>query len=171
MRAKPSLEHIFSELYHVPPSVQKGYFKVKILELMLFLSGLDRKEDTLSSHSCSKSQVALAKEVCRHLTEHMDDKITIAALAKHFHVSPTLIKSSFKGVYGVSVYAHIRAQKMQAAAFALRQTDASVLEIAGQYGYDNGSKFAKAFKETLGMSPREYRVVQRSDVQSKAKDP
>ncbi len=158
MRAKPSLEHIFSELYHVPPTVRQGYFKVKILELMLFLSGLDEREGALSNHSCTKSQVALAKEVCCHLTEHMDKKITIETLAKRFHASPTMIKNSFKGVYGVSVYAYIRAQKMQAAAFALRQTDTPVLEIAGQYGYDNGSKFAKAFKETMGMSPREYRA-------------
>ena len=39
----------------------------------------------------------------------------------------------------------------------LRQTDRTVLDIAGQFGYDNGSKFAKAFRDTVGMSPTEYR--------------
>ena len=33
-----------------------------------------------------------------------------------------------------------------------------VLDIAGQFGYDNASKFAKAFRDVVGVSPREYRA-------------
>ena len=39
----------------------------------------------------------------------------------------------------------------------LRQTDRTVLDIAGQFGYDNGSKFAKAFRDVIGVSPNAYR--------------
>ena len=46
---------------------------------------------------------------------------------------------------------------MQSAARDLCSTNASVLEIAGRYGYDNASKFAKAFKDTMGASPSDYR--------------
>lgn len=35
-RSSQAIEHIFSELYSVPESIRKGYFKVKILELLLF---------------------------------------------------------------------------------------------------------------------------------------
>lgn len=41
MRATPQLEHIFAQLYQVPQSIQRGYFKVKVLELLLFLSCLE----------------------------------------------------------------------------------------------------------------------------------
>ena len=41
MRATPQMEHIFAQLYQVPQSIQRGYFKVKVLELLLFLSCLE----------------------------------------------------------------------------------------------------------------------------------
>ena len=54
--------------------------------------------------------------------------------------------------------AFLRAQKMHGAAALLRTTDRTVLDIAGQFGYDNASKFAKAFRDVVGVSPREYRA-------------
>ena len=87
----------------------------------------------------------------------MDERITLDMLAHAFHVSGTSIKNSFKAVYGASLYAFIRTQKMQAAAKRLAETDRSVLEIAGEFGYDNASKFAKAFRDALGMTPGEFR--------------
>lgn len=51
----------------------------------------------------------------------------------------------------------MRRQKMESAALMLRDTERSVLEIAGCFGYDNGSKFSKAFKDILGVTPAVYR--------------
>ena len=46
---------------------------------------------------------------------------------------------------------------MNAASDLLKNTDLTVLEIAGMCGYDNGSKFAKVFKDVTGLSPSSYR--------------
>ncbi len=160
-RANPSVAHIFSELYSVPAEIQKGYFKVKILELLLFLSVLDTKQDEYDVRTLSRSQVALAKEVSRYLSEHMETRITLKGLTEHFHMSGTYIKTAFRTVYGISLYAYIRGQKMESAAYMLQHTDKSVLEIAGAHGYDNGSKFASAFRDVKGMLPSEYRSQNR----------
>ena len=37
MRAADSIQHIFSELYHAPEDLRAGYFKLKVMELFLFL--------------------------------------------------------------------------------------------------------------------------------------
>lgn len=158
-RSGQSFEHIFSELYSVPEEIQKGYFKVKILELLLFLSVLDTKQDRVETRTFTKTQVALAKEVSRYMLEHMNDRITLDQLSERFHVSGTHIKNTFKGVYGVSLGAYIRTQKMESAAYMLEYTDKSILEIAGEHGYDNGSKFAGAFRDVKGMAPNEYRKL------------
>ena len=47
---------------------------------------------------------------------------------------------------------------MHGAAALLRETDRTVLDIACQFGYDNASKFARAFRDVIGVSPREYRA-------------
>ncbi len=155
-RSNESIEHIFSELYSVPEEIKKGYLKVKILELLLFLSAMEPKK-TEETKMVSAAHARLAKEVCRYLTERMDRKITLDMLAAVFHVSVTLIKTCFRDVYGVSVYSYIRTQKMEKAAVMLRETDLQITEIAGELGYDNSSKFARAFKDVKGVTPGEYR--------------
>lgn len=155
--SQPAVEHIFSELYSVPAQIRKGYFKVKVLELFLFLSCMDPHTDELSQRSYTNNQRLLAMQISRYLTEHMDSRITLDQMADHFHVSATQIKSSVKSVYGTSAYSFIRTQKMESAAKMLRDTDLSVSEIAGRYGYDNASKFAGAFKAVMGTTPKEYR--------------
>ena len=116
------------------------------------------EEAETKQHFVSRAQVSLAKAVCTYLTAHMDCRIPLEQLAKHFHVSGTQIKTSFKLVYGVSFFAYTRRQKMEAAALMLAETDRSVLEVAGCFGYDNGSKFSKAFKDIMGATPAEYRA-------------
>ena len=142
-RSSPRVKHVFSELYAVPEGIRKGYFKVKVLELLLFLSVLPVPPADLEQRCYSNTQVMLAKAVCQYLTDHMDSKITIQELSGQFNASATLIKSSFRGVYGMSPSAFLRAQKIHSAADLLRNSDRTVLDIAGQFGYDNASKFAK----------------------------
>lgn len=157
MRSTARLEHVFSELYSVPAEIQKGYFKVKILELLLFLSSLDEGLSQTEQYACSKSQVELAKKVCQFINTHMDSRLTIEQLAAKFYVSPAQLKKCFYSVYGESVQAYIRAYKMQSAAVCLETTDRAVAEIASAFGYDNSSKFSKAFRNVIGISPTEYR--------------
>lgn len=157
-RSNPSFEHIFSELYAVPAEIRTGYTKIKILELMLFLSVFDTASGVSDNRSVSPYQVSLAKSAAEYLTENMYEKITLEQIAVKFHVSGTVIKNAFKAVFGVSFYAYIKAQKMESAAYMLEYTDKSVIEIANAHGYDNASKFAAAFRSIKSMAPAEYRV-------------
>lgn len=157
MRAKPCFEHIFSELYTVPDDIKRGYFKIKVLELLLFLSGLDIDAEKDERKYFSKKQVETVKEVKQYLLNHIDEHITLEKLSKEFNISLTSMKTCFKGVYGIAIYSFIRHYKMQSAAVLLQQTDKNILEIAGMVGYENGSKFAGAFKEVMNVRPKEYR--------------
>jgi len=46
---------------------------------------------------------------------------------------------------------------MNKAAIMLKQTKENISEIAHKVGYNNSSKFASAFKDVIGKSPKEYR--------------
>ncbi len=154
-RSSARVEHVFSELYSVPERIRRGYFKVKILELVLFLSELPVQEEPM--RSLPRAQAALARRVCAYLTEHTESRVTSEELCARFGASESLIRTSFQGVYGLSPAAFLRAQKMHGAAELLRGTDRTVLDIAGQFGYDNPSKFARTFRDVIGVSPNEYR--------------
>ncbi len=165
-RSNASIDHVFSELYSVPETIKSGYYKVKVLELLLFLSEMNTSVRQEKHQHFTRSQVLLAKGVCEYMTQNMDKHITIERLAELFHISGTQLKNTFKGVYGISIYSYIRSQKMQAAGRMLRESDETVLEIAGKFGYENGSKFAKAFRAEMGMSPKVYRTASESKIKS-----
>lgn len=102
-------------------------------------------------------QKEIADKVHEMILSNLDRHITISELAQTLHVSPTQIKMCFHNSYGVPVYSYSRQCRMEAAAKRLRETDESILEIAGRYGYENGSKFSAAFRKVTGVSPSRYR--------------
>lgn len=102
-------------------------------------------------------QVKIIREIHDHLTEHMEQRVTIEELAHQYLINPTTLKTVFKEVYGNSLAAHMKEHRMEKAASLLRETDLSVAEIAGQVGYESQSKFTAAFKERFGKLPKEYR--------------
>ncbi len=51
--------------------------------------------------------------------------------------------------------------RFETAVRLLRETDATVLEIALEVGYEDPSHFSRAFKRIAGITPREYRRQQR----------
>ncbi|ROR23948.1 AraC family transcriptional regulator [Mobilisporobacter senegalensis] len=155
MRATDSVKHIFLELYKVPDKIKRGYFKLKVLELLLFLSAADVSEE--QRQYFPKNQVNTVKLIKEYLTDNLEHHDTLEELSARFNIPLTTMKLCFKGVYGTSIYAFMRAYRMQAAAVLLRQSTDNISVIAGRVGYANSSKFASSFKAIMGMSPLEYR--------------
>lgn len=156
IRENQGIKNIFAGYRNVPKGMRDGFFRLKLLELMLFLDNIEPQKTVVEANSIGR--VRLAKDAGAYMSERMDQKITVNELASHFHVSQTQLKNCFKAVYGMSIHAYIREQKMKTAAVMLKETDVPVLEIAGKYGFDNGSKFAKAFKDVMGTTPKAYRA-------------
>lgn len=157
MRTAESINHIFSELYTVPDEIKRGYFKLKILELFLFLSTVDVSQDQQAPQYFNRTQVECVKRIKAYLVGHLDQQFTLKELSQKFDISLTAMKTCFKGVYGTTIFAFIRGYRMQIAAEMLLKGKKSVTEIAGRVGYSNASKFAAAFKKELAMSPMQYK--------------
>ena len=157
IRGAPSIDHIFQELYAVPERIKLPYFRVKILELLLYLDALDLGAG-MEKPYFYRSQVETVKAIRTYLTEHLDRHITLEELSERFQMPLTTLKSCFKNVFGSPVNTYMRNYRMDRAAIFLRQEpSASVMEIAGRVGYDSASKFAAAFKAVKGKTPLEYR--------------
>ena len=157
MRANPSIEHIFSELYHIREQRKEGYMKIKILELLLFLSDLNTAEEVLQRNYYNQSQVALIKSVAAYIVEDLTVHHTIEQLSQKFKISTTALKNCFRGVYGTSIYSYLRTYRLQTAQKMLLETKLTVTEIANEVGYGNPNKFTSAFKEIYGVSPTEFK--------------
>ena len=105
----------------------------------------------------SAGQVETIRRVHDALTEDLASRITIDELSRRFLMNPSTMKEVFKAVYGRSIAAHIREHRMERAAALLRETDASMAEIAAAVGYESASKFSAEFRKACGVLPTEYR--------------
>lgn len=158
LRRNEHLSYIFREFYSIPDAVRQGYLKVKILEVLLFLTGMELPEYDSPKRKLSKHQVQIARDAHAYLDLHMNEHITIGELARQFQVSQTQLKDSFRLVYGTSVQGFICQRKMNAAAQLLKQTDRKIADIAAEFGYANASKFSTAFQRVMGKPPAQYRL-------------
>ena len=158
LHGHPAVEHIFSELYAVPEQIRIPYFKLKVMELLLFLEAAERPRRIDEPAYFYRTQVEKVKAIERYLTEHMDENITQRELSERFDIPQTGMKQCFKSVYGTSIGDWLLKYRMNRAAVLLREDrEKNVAEIAGMVGYDSPSKFAMAFKRVMQMSPVEYR--------------
>lgn len=157
MRAGTNIRHIFSELYDLPEEIRIPYLKIKILELLLFLSTQEITAVGGERRYFYKTQVDKVKAMKTFLAQDLTRHYTLEQLSEQFEFPLTSMKLCFKGVYGTSVYAYMKAYRMNAAALMLRQSDSNIVEIANRVGYDNASKFSAAFKSVMGMTPTAYR--------------
>ncbi len=157
MRAGASIDHIFSELYAVPEAIRASFFRIKVLELLLFLSVTPVPEHGGERAYFHKAQVEKVKAIMSLMTAHPEKRYTLEALSRSFDFPLTSLKACFKGVYGDSIYAYMKSYRMNLAAVRLRKTRESVTAIALAMGYDNASKFSAAFRAVMGLTPAEYR--------------
>ncbi len=155
---EPAIEHIFSELYHVPMKIKREYFKIKILELLLYLDALELSDHKEERPYFYKGQVEKIKAIQALLTSDLTKNYTIQELSVRFDIAQTPMKNCFKSVYGSPVFTYMRNYRMNYAASLLKMDKSlKVADVAGLVGYDSPSKFASAFRATMGKSPLEYR--------------
>lgn len=157
MRADEKIEHIFGELYNARAYRKSGYRKIKMLELLLFLSDLDVAAESQQTAYFSREQVARIKAVAAWMTEDLTRHATLEQLAARFGLSVTALTKGFRDVYGTSVYAYLRLFRLETARKLLLETALPVTEIAGRVGYENPNKFSSAFKKVYGLSPTMFR--------------
>lgn len=156
MRAKNEIEHIFSELYSVLDCLQRPYFKLKVQELLLFLSMVDVAEEKRREYYTSP-QVEIVKKIYKRLISNLQKRPTIEELSKKFLINTATLKNTFKGIYGKPIGTYMKEYCIRQAATMLRQTQSTIANIANEVGYENQSKFASAFRDVMKVSLTEYR--------------
>ena len=149
-------EAIFSYFYDQAPKFQKAYYKLKVLEIILYLLNLE-PVDTKQLDELHNEQAELVKKIHDHMLGNLKQRFTVEYLSKKYLINPTTLKKVFKTIYGDSIAAHIKKHKLEHAAAQLMNTEKTLAEISLEIGYENQSKFSAAFKEMYHATPREYR--------------
>ena len=151
-------EHIFGELYRVPAKIRIPYFRVKILELLLYLDAVTVPKNEDHQPYFYRTQVEKVKAIRRFLTEHISENFTQEELSRQFDIPMTAMKSCFRSVYGEAIGTWLAGYRMNLAAeLLLKEKETGIAEIGSRVGYSNAGKFTEAFKKIMKLTPSEYR--------------
>lgn len=83
---------------------------------------------------------------------------TLESTAAFFNMNPSYMTTLLKKRTGFSYKELVQTQRLTRAAQLLRNTEASITEIANVIGYENMSFFYRKFQQKFGCSPKEYRL-------------
>lgn len=156
IQSKDDIQHIFYGMCTIPTQARSLYYKLKIVELLLYLYYFDPAKEK-QKRFYARQQVDIVKQIEKQMTGEPGRRFTIEELAQQYCISPTALKSYFKGVYGKSIAAYMKEYRIRQAASLLRETNQSVADIAMSVGYESQSKFGASFKEMMKITPLEYR--------------
>ena len=152
------MEHIFGEMYRVPEKIRIPYFRVKILEMLLYLDTMSIPEEDGERSYFYRTQVEKVQAIRDFLAAHLSENYTQEELSRRFDLPLTAMKTCFRSAYGVSIGAWLTDYRMnRAAELLLKDSHTSIAEIGGIVGYDSASKFAAAFKKAMKLTPSDYR--------------
>lgn len=150
------VEHIFSELYHLPQEMKFPYLKLKCQELLLFLYMEDPSQGKAADPYYS-DQVEIVRSIHNLLTQNLTQRFTIEELSKKYLINSSALKSIFKSVYGLPIASYMKEYRIRQAASMLRSSQETISSIALSVGYESQSKFTRAFKSVIGILPTDYR--------------
>jgi len=95
--------------------------------------------------------------VIEHLHARLDEKITVRAMAKIAHLSPSQLTRVFKEETGKPPMEYVQALRMERAKKLLLAGDKSITDVALECGFNSPSYLSACFLKQYSMTPREYR--------------
>lgn len=94
----------------------------------------------------------------KYIEEQFARPLTILEVADYFHVSSFYLSHAFKRVTGYSPKQYLMQYRLTIARRLLLSTDDKIGDIAIRTGFGDASNFARTFRETIKMTPIEFRL-------------
>lgn len=130
---------------------------------MTYKAAFDVSLDLFCSISATVSQKNLGGhspiivKAVRYISEYYSENITLESTAKHIHVSAAYLSTLFKREIAMSFTSYLSELRIHQSLKLLTETNIDLTTIAYTVGFNSQSYYAKVFKESIGVTPKEYR--------------
>ena len=155
LRRENGRRRIFAALAEANP---QGYGadllkKCYMIELLVMLNRACFSEDEPEEALCNPKIQCIVE----FINTHLDGDLNLELLSARFGLSKYHMTREFKRCLGLSLHQYVLKKRLLEARAALRQGQTAAQAFALS-GFSDYSHFSRAFRETFGMSPREYRM-------------
>lgn len=106
-------------------------------------------------------EVSFAEKLSAYLDENLHRQLHLQEIADRFYVSVPHLERLCRRSFHCGVIALLKQRRFQRAKQLLISTQLSVREIGEKVGYRDPAHFSGFFRSVSGMSPRDYRMLNR----------
>ncbi|MEZ4610481.1 MAG: AraC family transcriptional regulator [Caldilineaceae bacterium] len=99
----------------------------------------------------------LVKRAVDYIHTHYADEISRQALAEAVGASPAYVTRVFREQTGLTPWQYLNRYRVAQAQRLLRESDATITEIAGLTGFNDSAYFSRIFRRECGSSPNTFR--------------
>lgn len=142
----PILERAVYMIKHHKPKTAMAYVNAALGELLELL--------TLEP---AKGASDVTAQILAYCSEHYTQDITVRSVAEALFLSESYVSKIFSRNLNYSFREYINALRIRKAQSMLESTNLSIGQIMAQCGFRNQSSFNRIFRQSCGLSPREYR--------------
>lgn len=119
---------------------------------------LEQLWEIVPHYSPNPSYISKMLETIRYIHKNYKETISIPQLAAMLNVSPNYYAILFRKVTDFNFSDFLLGIRLYHARCMLRETTYSMSHIADRCGFSDAAYFSKAFKQTYGITPRQYRA-------------
>jgi AraC-like DNA-binding protein len=132
------------------------YYESKVNEALsvILARSTEQKRPFLSLPADDREKLS---QMETYIRSHYTEELPLSLLASIACMSVSKLKYSFQSVYDCTVSEFIADVRMRQAQYLLENGADTVNQVAGKVGYARTSSFTKAFKEKVGVLPKDYR--------------
>ena len=105
------------------------------------------------------------------LHQHHTQAVVLADVAKQFGMSLRNFNRRFLAATGKTPLHYLQGLRIEEGRDLLNNSNLSIAEVAEKVGYQDSKHFARLFRDTLGVTPRDYRRSVRSKLFSVDQSP
>ncbi|MFO1451670.1 MAG: AraC family transcriptional regulator [Opitutaceae bacterium] len=120
----------------------------------------DGQEPPSARMSLRQSQIA--RSAARYLTENLARPLSVREVARYHSLCTPHFSAVFRRYHGLSPQRFLHHARIAHAKALVSAGELTIKEIAAICGYVDAAHFCRRFKETTGVTPKQYRVTQPS---------
>jgi transcriptional regulator GlxA family with amidase domain len=125
--------------------------------LVLFLTRPGGQAQFSAQLAAQSADRAPLRELQAWIPDHLDEDLSVPALASRACMSERNFARAFRRETGVTPAAYVEAARVESARIALETGDLPVENVARQAGFGTVETMRRAFRRRVGVSPVDYR--------------